>query len=424
MLSAVVPPLVADQSDRAVVNAPVALLTAPVSGDVDEIAVRPGEAVAKGQRVALLSNSRVDRSTLITLEGKSAETRGRALAAERKRASNLEYLAALDRTISEQSAQLGTIFSQQIVELRSKLAASVSSGKEKKSMVDRQSTMVARNVASPEMLKPAEQQYATALHQKDAETAKLQQKQTQLDALTKGIYVGEELAGLATLSQKRRDVEFDTQRLAIEQSELLSSLQDQQKLLEAERERLASLSAAEVETPGSGEILNVGAAAGRHVTAGDTLAALVSCERAVVVSIFSYRQAQDLSVGSRVEISGSDQFPSQPGTVKEILPKASDKVDELYAVPFPQTERRELYVIVTPNRGARDGPTGRARTGAACNVGQWVTVTRTNGWVPSMSVVWRSLQENLAVLLTAPFASIAASASGIKTGPSDRELTR
>ncbi len=423
MVSAVLPPLVADQSDRAVVNAPVALLTAPVAGDVDEVSVRPGQEVVKGQTVARILNSRVDRSTLIVLEGKSAETRGRALAAERKRASNLEYLAALDRSIKEQSTQVAAIFNQQITELRSRLAASVSSGQEKKSVVDRQATMVARNVASPELMKPAEQQYTTALHQKDAETAKLSQKVTQLEGLMKGVYVGDELVGLASIAQKRRDIEFDAQRLAIEQTELEASLRDQQKLLDAERERLVSLAAAAVETPTAGEILSVGAAAGRHVAAGDALATLVDCDMAVVVAIFSYRQAQQLSVGSRVAISGSDQFSGQSGTVKEILPKASDKLDERYAVPFPQTERRELYVLVTPDRGTsgnRVASADKVNGGAACNVGQWVTVTRENGWIPSMSVMWKSVQLRLADLLSAPFTTTRASADVAHVAPFGR----
>ncbi|WP_375460385.1 HlyD family efflux transporter periplasmic adaptor subunit [uncultured Enterovirga sp.] len=406
MLSAVVPPLVADQSDRAVVNAPVALLTAPVAGDVDTISVKPGQEVGRGETIARISNSRVDRSTLITLEGKAAETRGKGLAAASKRESNTAYLAALDKSIQEQSSQLATIFRQQIVELQSRVAASVSSGQEKKSVLDRQATMVARNVASTEMLKPTEQQLAGALHQQDAQTAKLRQKVTQYEGLLKGVFVGDELVGLATLSQKRRDIEFDTQRLAIEQTELEASLRDQQNLLNAERERLLSMTAAAVETPMVGEILNVGAAEGRHVSAGDTLATLVDCDRTVVVSIFSYRQAQSLRVGSRVEISGGDLLPGQLGTVKEILPKAGDKVDDLYAIPFPQTERRELYVLVAPD----EGPGGRrllsadrAKGGTACNVGQWVTISRANGWVPSVSVVWRNLQDRLAGIISAPF---------------------
>ncbi len=69
-----------------------------------------------------------------------------------------------------------------------------------------------------------------------------------------------------------------------------------------------------------------------------------------------------------------------------MLPKTSDKVDESYAVPFPQTERRELYVLVKPDSPLRsngeDGSRGR------CDVGRWVTVARDGGWIPSASVLW------------------------------------
>jgi multidrug resistance efflux pump len=187
MVTAVLPPLVADQSDRAVINAPVALLTAPVSGDIDELSIRAGTDVQKGQSVARISNPRVDRSTLITLEGKAADTRERALAAERKHASNLEYLKALDRSIGDQSSRTATIFDQQIAELRSRVSASLSSGQEKKSVIDRQTAMVARNVVSPEMLKPAEQQYAAAMHERDAASARLNQKLSQAEALRNAV---------------------------------------------------------------------------------------------------------------------------------------------------------------------------------------------------------------------------------------------
>ena len=41
MLAAVVPPIVADQSDRAVVNAPITLLTSPIAGEIDSLAAIP-----------------------------------------------------------------------------------------------------------------------------------------------------------------------------------------------------------------------------------------------------------------------------------------------------------------------------------------------------------------------------------------------
>jgi len=67
VLTAVLPPLVADQSDRAVVNAPVTLLTSPIDGEVTSMTAMPGTLLNSRSSVAEIVNSRVDRSTLITI---------------------------------------------------------------------------------------------------------------------------------------------------------------------------------------------------------------------------------------------------------------------------------------------------------------------------------------------------------------------
>jgi hypothetical protein len=179
---------------------------------------------------------------------------------------------------------------------------------------------------------------------------------------------------------------MDTQRLEIERFQVREALESTTDLFSVERDRLTSLEQSTVTANGQGEILNASAAIGRHVNAGDTLARMVDCSNAFVVAIFSYRQGVNLSPGTRVNIDGGSTG-TQGGTVTEVLPKTSDKVDETYAVPFPQTERRELYVLVHPDTPLRtlvtDGGHGR------CDIGQWVTVTRVNGWVPSVSVIWR-----------------------------------
>jgi hypothetical protein len=243
------------------------------------------------------------------------------------------------------------------------------------------------------MLNPTLKEYSAALHKADAEKAKLGQKISQLEALEKGIYVGDDLVAIATLVQKQRDIDLDAKRLAIEETELSAQLADQKRLIDAERIRLEQLAAADVRVPGQSMVLTVDASKGRHVSAGDALASLVDCEQQFVVAIFSYRQGQELAAGTHVRVDGAS-FKS--GVITSLLPKTSDKLDERYAVPFPQTERREMYAIVMPDQ--RDGdaqPTESAQTAgqsAPCAVGKWVTVTRDNGAVvPSMSVAWRQL---------------------------------
>jgi hypothetical protein len=100
-----------------------------------------------------------------------------------------------------------------------------------------------------------------------------------------------------------------------------------------------------------------------------------------------------MKVGTRVRVDGAS-FGS--GIVSAVLPKTSDKIDDRFAVPFPQTERRELYAIVAPDDRTRGAVQPQAAVqreqSTSCNVGQWVTVTKDDGIVPSMSVTWRRLE--------------------------------
>ncbi|NPV19389.1 HlyD family secretion protein [Bradyrhizobium aeschynomenes] len=396
MLTAVVPPIVADQSDRAVVDAPVMLLTSPIAGQVETLSATPGGEVRARDRLAQITNSRLDRTTLISLEEKAADARQKLDATRAKHQSDITYVASLDQEIDGQAEQLKVQLQSQIEELRARVAQSNAQSSEKKAIVDRQNRMVARDAASLDMVKPTEQQYAAALHDTDAQNAKLNQKQTQLKALNAGIYVGEDLVALNMLGQKRRDIDLDARRMQIEEKQQSAVLEDLERLIKSERERLARLASADVLSPGPGKVLAVGAETGRHVSAGDTIASVVDCDKRFVVAIFSYRQGETMKPGTKVRIDGGG-FHS--GVVSAVLPKTSDKVDERFAVPFPQTERRELYLMITPDAASDSvAPQPASAATPACTVGQWVTVTRDNGIVPSMSVTWRRLGHLVASL--------------------------
>jgi multidrug resistance efflux pump len=398
LITAVVPPIVADQSDRAVVDAPVALLTAPIDGEIASLSALPGNPVDAGMRVARISNVRLDRGILISLEEKVVDGRERLQAAQEKRNSDQAYLGSLDHEIVGQTDQIKAQFQSQIIELQARVAESESLGGEKKALVERQTNMVARDAASMDMLKPTTQQYSAALHKADADRARLNQKAAQLNALENGVYVGDDLIALGALAQKRRDIALDARRMQIEEKQFSAVLNEQEQLLDAERKRLESLTEADVRASSRGQILNVGALPGRHVNAGDSVASLVDCDKRFVVAIFSYRQGQTMKVGTTVSVEGGS---FGPGVITAILPRTSDKIDERFAVPFPQTERRELYAIIapeSPTAAGQENVAAEQQTAAGdglvpCGtVGQWVTVTKDNGIVPSMSVAWRRLE--------------------------------
>ena len=77
--------------------------------------------------------------------------------------------------------------------------------------------------------------------------------------------------------------------------------------------------------------------------------------------------------------------------------------EDLAPLVEDQTERRELYVMIAPDASNVDASaTPNTKTpSSACMVGQWVTVTRDNGFVPSMSVTWKQVG-NLFAAWTGP----------------------
>ena len=426
MTTATLPPLLADQSDRAVINAPISLLTAPIAGQMTEVSATIGQHLGAGAPVARIQNARIDRTTLITLDGKVDELRGSLLAARQKKESDQAYVTALDGEIRRQIEQTVAKLDGEVAEARARVASADAEGQSTKAVVDRQQAMVDRNTASLDLLRPTQHKLEAARFDKDAETAKLNQKLAELGAVKKSVFVGNQSNSLAVLTQKRRDLAFDAQRLAIEEVQLTASLKAQETLLAAESKRLDSLADAEMRAMNGGVVLGLGVAEGRHVNPGDSVATLVDCEQAFAVGIFSYRQAQELEVGTPVRISATGSTIPQRGWVSEILPKTSDKTDQQYAVPFPQTERREMYVLVSldrdsvPESANSAAPAQASRRTTPCSVGQWVTITRENGWVPSASVAWKAMAAGFSgPEAKAAWSVLASTASGTATKASD-----
>ncbi|MGH1587370.1 HlyD family efflux transporter periplasmic adaptor subunit [Methylobacterium phyllosphaerae] len=418
MTSATLPPLIADQSDRAVINAPITLMTAPIAGEVTQVSALTGQDLAPGESIAYIHNGRIDQSTLIGLNSKSEELQAGLISARQKILSDRAYIASLDTEIRNQVEQRILTLDGEIAEARAHVAAADAESQSTKAIADRQQALVSLNTASIDLLRPTQHKLAAARFDREAETAKLAQKISELGAVKKGIFVGSQSSSLAALMQKRRDLTYDAERLEIEAGQLAASISAYRASAEAERRRLDSLADATVRAMRGGVVLNLGVAQGRHVNPGDSIATLVDCDQSFAVGIFSYRQGHDLVVGTPITISAAGLDVPRRGWVSEVLPKTSDKTDQLYAVPFPQTERREMYVLVSFDRSQSDrldqrfAP--RKRT-SPCSVGEWVTITRENSWIPSASVAWRAVASAVARPVSVSARAISDGVSAVAT---------
>jgi len=392
LLTSALPPLLADQTDRAVIDAPVTLLTAPIAGEVLSMAVRPGEGLGPRAPVATLVNARVDRTTLIALEEKVADTQKALVETRNQREQDKTYLEGVNREIAARDEITTQNYRSEVVELNAQVLSAAAAVRERTDYLTRMSELAAHGFLAPAGLRTAKRDVELAQLAQNSAQAALDKKVSELDGARKFLFMGTEGEDLAALVRKRDDMQFQMTRLDAQEEQLIGAGESAAKLLDTERTRLQAMETASIEAPAAGEVLNLDAGVGRHVTAGDTIARMVDCDQSFVVAIFSYRQAADLAVGARVTIDAGADGVSE-GSVSEILPKTSDKADEGYAVPFPQTERRELYALIRP-----DAPLRRpaaANVQGSCDIGRWVTVSLSGGWVPSTSVIWRSVAQSV-----------------------------
>ena len=113
----------------------------------------------------------------------------------------------------------------------------------------------------------------------------------------------------------------------------------------------------------------------------------MDCADAFVVAIFSERKAPALTPGAKVTIRSDDWEQSVGGTIQKLVPRTTSMDDAGFAVPFPPTERRELYAFVAIDDLGTDPGKG------SCQIGKWVSVSLDNGSIPSAADALKSAQQ-------------------------------
>jgi multidrug resistance efflux pump len=378
LLLATLPPILSDTSSRAVVNAPVVLVTAPIDGEVEGFEAATGMAIGAGQVLAMMRNDRLDRSTLIGLQNQTDGTR-LALAALSERIGVAErWIGQIDTTLTAQRDHALRMAGEAEREARARAAAAAAIAAEQQQLADRQRRLLERGVVSESVLRVAELRARAAAEELVAARATLARRSAERLSIEGGSYVGEGQAALGALVERRRDAVLDLNRMRVELHQLTASLAGLELQTAEEQRRIQRRLAAEVIAPASGHVLRAFASPGQRLAAGDSIAGTVECGRSFVVAIFSVRQAHRLALGTRVSIT-SDGWPeARGGTVVQVMPRTTDRVDTGYAVPFPPMERREMYVLVEfddfgPRRWARGFGASYA-PGVPCDIGRWVHV--------------------------------------------------
>jgi len=374
-MSSVAPPLFTSSSSRAVVNAPITPLTSPIGGTVTGFAgTSAGDASPFS---AIIQNDRVDRSTLIGLQMQMGSLQNELDLKKSILADYRDRIADMEGDLERQRQAVLALSENALENANISMRSAKLKAETSKINLNRQLRLIDKGAVAGTQLeienKLAEEEAST-----EAAIVNTARLQAILDNLKNRVYVGTENESLSNLEREIRARKADYSQIELQAASLETRKTELASLLGAEDARVARLNKAEIAADPSSVLYRTVAQVGKQVSPGDTVAEAINCQNAFVVAIFSEREAQALSVGSNVNVTiGNDRAPLT-GVVTRLVPRTTERVDLDYAVPFPPTERRELYAYISPDEASRQD---RSQMAKFCSVGTWVSVSLKRQWV-------------------------------------------
>jgi multidrug resistance efflux pump len=282
LLIVIVPATLKLQSNDAIVNAKSIPIHAPIEGVVAESMMIAGQSVLKGQAVLSILNTRVNDSLVRSLKVEYSTLENRSQGLE----DQLAQLTVLQedltkRRLAHASHDLKRI-DLQIAEAAAQVLAQSSVVDELRLTREKNARLLAENFISSIEFERSNYGLEVGLADLQAIQAKLALLQSQKQASSEGVYLGEGRNDVPYTQQKLDEINTRLIELMGLQRETLGRLAAVQMQLELELKSLSRLSEASLLSPVDGVVWRQFYSPGSEVNDGTKVAELIDCTRLFV----------------------------------------------------------------------------------------------------------------------------------------------
>jgi multidrug resistance efflux pump len=365
LVSTLFEPWFSTSATRAVLNAPAVLITTPISGTVSAQYAQNGQPIQPGQTIAVVKNNTVARDALTTLltqrlqlQGHLDDLNSRMQADQRmldytsgqyqkyQRASVAQLQNAYDSIQSQQDAT-----SAKLEELDAKYARAMALERD--------------GAVSASAVEEARSEADAARSEADALDQNAQNVGAGIAAAQHGVYVsaGQDSNGqLPQLSQRRADLQNSIKDEHAQVDALSGQLSNLNQLIDHEQDRVHALSDYVIKAYAPGTAQEVVAPVGSQVTAGSTLVRATDCSKTDVVAVFPARMTPHLNIGTELRVRVSDGGRPRNAHITQLLPKATDSLQNGYSAPFPYAEDGSVYALAQWDNDGHANPEPRTCT--------------------------------------------------------------
>ncbi|WP_460045203.1 HlyD family secretion protein [Pseudomonas sp. S2_H01] len=361
-------PLLSSSATRAILNAPVILLTTPIDGVVSSLRIKPGEAFEKGQTIATIENPRANQETLLTLQTRRLTLEQQLASLKSQAEHDQQFYDALDKTSQQYQSAYRT---RQLYAQRALKAESVAADarlQDAQATVTRNLELFRQGAVSEAAVTSSKAQLASLQGAAESIRSQVRINSGDVSAASEQVYLDPDQLRMFDLQAQMTTLQLSLANQTKNRATQQEELDNLNRLIETEQNRVRLMAAYNVVAYAPGTVQELIAPQGTLVRAGSTLVRATHCNESNVIAVFPERMASKITRDTvlKVNVAGLNQ-PLQAHVV-QLLSKPSDTQSANYSVPFPFAEQNSVYVVGAFDEGLSENE--RART---CNPGNWVT---------------------------------------------------
>ncbi len=345
-LWAFVPGMIYPISSNAIVNAQVMTIRAPIQGEVTKILSAETQTIKKGELIARIEDSRIDRSKLAALMADHATLHETILALEQEDKDLQHFLTRLEVNGEAYYQSVNKHYQVMKAEKEAKLAAQQAILKDTSSKLAREAALFNKGLTTRAELDAALRDDAVARAELVVIEREIERVKVELDGAKQGVYFGDGFNNVPYSQQRSHEIELRQQTVMSKLRDANIRVHEIERQIRIEEERLAHISESELVAPNNGRIWLRLVGEGEHVIAGTPMLQIADLSRLFLIVSLDERYFDDVNIGDTASIDLIGSTNDFHGRVERMQGRKSTLPESMLAVTQPNSDKNDFLVFV------------------------------------------------------------------------------
>ena len=241
LMSTLLMPLVSASATRAILNAPVILLTTPIDGVVSALDVKPGATFVQGQKIAVVENPRANQETLLTLQTRRLTLEQQISSSASQAEHDQQYYEALEKTSQQYQTAFHTrqLFTQRA--LRAENSAASARLMDAQETVERNLELFVQGAVSGAVVASSKAQLASLQGAAESVRSQLRINDGDVSAANKQVYLDPDQLRMFDLTAQMTTLKLSLENQARNRATYQQERDNLNRLIDAAQNRVKLL---------------------------------------------------------------------------------------------------------------------------------------------------------------------------------------